>query len=368
MKTGQKNLRVSRYSTYAEAHEAYCKKMGGEPIDFSSFLKLMHQWGIHSRDCDKFTCPHCFEKGVPDDRTLLLEKQFLANEWQRKMVLSNRAAVIVIDYCRFYELAKNRIIFPGVCVEPMPLDCLGIVFLAKDPKIDQGKTVVPTNIDCFSFKRSCSELFKRGIETIWTDIQKTIQMDWDFIFVWADEELQTLQNIYSLARLQQAIMNQAKVQKADSYPIIQTNYYPSYHCDNRCDANFGRVEENSSGSIVGLDGEASAAPRSYIEPFPTEKETVELIRRPLTSSSALQQTEQRLELKKYKCVLFDPCNPQTLLLYTDSNEAMTQNPERCDFSIPRNMWQPIMDHQFEKTNPWKRLHKLYLDTIEAKEN
>lgn len=174
--------------------------------------------------------------------------------------------------------------------------------------------------------------------------------------------MQSVENLEVLGQLQQSLMDVAAEKGADHYPIVQANFYPAYHGHNRCDAHFGRIKQNVRNAltegapkrVLTVMSSAEAIPHTtalHIPPFVPEKLKRSLRSRPLKPGDP-EPRSAYVASTDYKCVLFDPGNPHTLLLYPYSDRPLSELPLRCAIKEDGAGLDPIRAPLDEASSPW----------------
>ena len=136
VKSGTRNYRKLRSTTFHSAYETYSAQIGDGALSYKHFVKTLHRWGIHTEKYDKYACPTCLLPHVQpkyDEHKQSIAKQFEAFQQHKADVLAGRAALLVTDYCRVHELGCINMNIRGCTIgTSMKLSCLSFSFVCRD--------------------------------------------------------------------------------------------------------------------------------------------------------------------------------------------------------------------------------------------
>lgn len=331
---GNLKLRFLDRPSYQEAYYEYSKSFHTH-LTFEVFLKYMHQWGIRSPSEKDFMCPHCSSGHLSTAEHYDLERQSRAQKIHQKMLLAGKAGIIVSDYSQFQEIEDTEIVIPTIGTrDTLKVSCLGLLLQAKD-------FVAP--IDFFTMSKPCGEFLNEAFDRANDTLDELIDYNWDFIFWWADARFLQKSSLISMTKFQQRIMDNAALKGLDHYPLLQVNFFMPYHGDINCQKHFGRPEITTKQKKFQKRRE-KPRDEDILRDYPPQKKAPpeeyiaygELI----PESKQEYWSEGSLVLSRIKCVLCDPINFDTALLYESSLDVVRQtDPHRA------------LLHQYEGDNP-----------------
>lgn len=122
VKSGSRDLRKLRFSTYDAAFKRYKSDMedeGKTPYHFAQFHSLLYRWAISPQHYDKYACPICYAlfstaksiRGIEDDEHMI-RKSLISDRYAQQVdeISAIRAnfIIIIMDYSRVHELTHSQ--------------------------------------------------------------------------------------------------------------------------------------------------------------------------------------------------------------------------------------------------------------------